>query len=450
MPPSLPGSTVPLRHKPTLIQTHRMFPSLPIKIIPSLAVLALPTLAFSKSPLPIKELIDQALGNNPEIAFYTGEIVAAKASRSTAGRLRNPELDLQIGQRKTSADGFSTEGLAYSVSLAQPIDWPGRLGLRKSIANGDIKLAELGLQRFQTFLAGEVQSLAYRLSILQTKATIADEVSDRFAAVKNVLVQREIGGVTPLLEIRAIDAASVIMEKAALDATIEMQKVLLRLNQLMGRRAAAPLSVATTSYHFPELPSIGVLLADALENNYAMHIRRAELAQQGLRVSLAEKERFPAMKIGPYFTREEAGDRDRESEAGVGLSLELPVFRSGRVKVERATTRKMQAVASMHAAARDLERRVAEATLIYKNSQQRLQNWSQERLESFREAADLADRHYRLGAVPVSIYIELQEGYLDAIEAINEVKAEAIEAALLLETLTGVTQAKLETTTQKP
>ena len=62
-----------------------------------------------------------------------------------------------------------------------------------------------------------------------------------------------------------------------------------------------------------------------------------------------------------------------------------------------------------------------------------------------REAAELADRHYRLGAVPVSTYIELQENYLEALEAINDVKAEAFEAALELEQLIGANQKLVKT-----
>ena len=34
----------------------------------------------------------------------------------------------------------------YAVTLAQPVEWPGRLSLRKAIAERDIKLAELGLR----------------------------------------------------------------------------------------------------------------------------------------------------------------------------------------------------------------------------------------------------------------------------------------------------------------
>ena len=103
----------------------------------------------------------------------------------------------------------------------------------------------------------------------------------------------------------------------------------------------------------------------------------------------------------------------------------------------------------MHKTARELEREVAAAALVYTNARKRMATWTTERVESLREAAELADRHYRLGAVPVSTYIELQESYLEALEAINDVKADALEAALDLEQLTGANQSLANPETKK-
>jgi cobalt-zinc-cadmium efflux system outer membrane protein len=435
----LSGTVVPMALILTLY-FFRMFRSIyfPITAALSLASACLLIGEEKSVPMKIEALVAQTLRDNPEIKFYEAEILASKAGRKIAGKLDNPELDLQFGSKRTTGGEFSSEGFAYAASLVQPIEWPGRIGLRKSIANGDVQLAELGLAQFKTYLAGRVQALAYRLSIEQTKASIAAEVSDRFTAVKEVLVQRESGGIAPLLEVRAIDAASVSMEKAALDAAVEMQRVLLELNQLMGKRADSALVVARVDFSFPEYGTLGELLAKALTNNYRMHIRKAELAQQGLRVSLAENERYPAIKVGPYVSQANSGER--ETQAGIGLSFELPIYKRGDANIDLAEAKKIQVRAMMHQTSRELEREVAEAVLVYTNDRARLQTWTEERIKSFREGAELADRHYRLGAVPVATYIELQKSYLEALEAISEVKAEALEAALELEQLIGTTQ----------
>lgn len=56
----------------------------------------------------------------------------------------------------------------------------------------------------------------------------------------------------------------------------------------------------------------------------------------------------------------------------------------------------------------------------------------------FPKAAELADRHYRLGAVPIATYVELQKQYLEAVEALLDTKREALDAGQQLGLLTGL------------
>ena len=57
-------------------------------------------------------------------------------------------------------------------------------------------------------------------------------------------------------------------------------------------------------------------------------------------------------------------------------------------------------------------------------------------------AAELADRHYRLGAVPIATYVELQKQYLEAVEALLDTKREALEAGQEIQRVTLLTLAK--------
>lgn len=386
-------------------------------------------------PLSIDQLVTKTLASNPEVKFYEAEILAAKAGRKTAGRLPNPELSLDLGRKRISTGNAAAEGLAYSVTLAQPIEWAGRLGLRRAIANGDVSLAELGLEQFRSFLAGRVRVLGFSLALQQENTAAATEVSDRFTAVRDILVQRDPAGVAPMLESRIIQAAAIGVQHRAGNSEVDMQKALLELNQLMGRRADSPLIVRRTEFTPPAEVDLESLLAKAAANNFELRIRRAEIEQQGIKVELAKNERYPTFVIGPQFSQERAGDN--ETVAGIGISVPLPLWNNGTDKVDIAEARRLQASATLNAALRDVERQVTEATLILKTRRQRLEGWKPDTLQSLQEGATLADQHYRLGAVPVSSYLEMQDRYLEALEAINESKLSAMQAALDLEQLTG-------------
>lgn len=409
---------------------------MPRLLLSLLLLCALCSNAAAETPKrSVDALVNEVLARNPEIAFYEAEIAAAKAGRSVAGKLQNPELNLDIGRKRVSSGAGASEGLAYSASLAQPIEWPGRLGLRKAIANGDIALAELGLERFKFHLASKVRVLAYTLTAHQDFSNSANEVADRYYDLKEVLVQREPAGIAPQLEVTTIEAAAIVAQARAAKADIEVQKALLELNQLTGLRADSPLIVTRAPFTLAELPSAETLLRNTAENNYDIRIRRSEFEQQGFKVQLAENERYPTFTVGPFISQEKADEK--ETVIGLTFSVPIPVWDNGKANVSTAQARQMQAEATLNAAQREVEKKVMESVLLFRSHQKRLGLWKEGGVKKFSESASLADRHYRLGAVPINTYVELQDKYLEAAEAINEAQAEALEAALQLEELTG-------------
>lgn len=401
-------------------------------------------LVVNTNAVSLDALVAETLERNPELKFYQAETAAAKAGRKTAGLPANPELSGTVGQKTLHGPGLSAEGVAWSVSVAQPFEWPGRIGLRKAIANREIELAELGLGRFRAALAARVRTLAFGLFAAQERAAAAREVADRFRALREVLVQRDPAGLTPLLETRIIEATELTMQRKASEATLATQAALLELNQLRGATPGAGLSVGQTHLAFRPSEDKETLVALARTNNFELRVRVAELAQQGFRVELAKNERYPSISVGPTISEERAGDRERV--IGVGVSLPLPLWNRNTGSIEAAKARQVQAETSLYVAQRETERRVVEAALTYETKLREMARWRPDSVQHFREAADLADRHYRLGAVPVSTYVELQKQYLEAVEGLLDTKKEALETAQNLELLTGLTPPLARTT----
>lgn len=407
-----------------------------------LTVFALPLgrirAAESAAAIPVETLVADIAASNPELRFYAAEIDAAKASARGASALADPELAVELG-RKRLRDSLGTlegEGTAWSVSVTQTFEWPGRLGLRKAIANRQVALAELGLARFRTALQARARLLAYGLHAANARSAAVREVADRFTALKETFLAREPAGITPQLETRVIEASELALQRRASDAEIELQAALVELNQLRGAEAGAPLRVAAVELKFRDVPANDELLAAARENNFDFRIRRAELEQQGFEVRLARSERRPAISVGPFYSQERAGER--ESTVGIGLSVPLPV--SGRTgsAINVAEARRRQAEAALLVAQRELERDVIIATQAFATRRGEVRRWAPDSARRFREAAELADRHYRLGAVPIATYVELQNSYLEAVEALLATQREALEAGLKLEQLTGL------------
>lgn len=407
-------------------------------ILVTVAPLRAETPPSEPAPIQLPTLVAEITAHNPELKFYEAEIAAARASRRSAAAPIDPELSVDLGRKRAidRAGVLEGEGTAWAVSVSQTFEWPGRLALRKAIANRGVDLAELGLARFQNALAARARTLVYTLHAANAEATAIREVADRFAALKETFLARDPAGVTPLLETRVIEAGELALQRRATEAGLALQAALLELNQLRGVPVDSPLRVATPVLKLNDAPARDALLAAARENNFEFKLRRVELEQQGFLVALARNERYPAVTVSPYYSDEKAGSHERK--AGIGLSMPLPITNRARGAVDVAEARRRQAETAVLIAQRELDRQVLTAAQAFATKLAESRRWAPDSAQKFREAAELADRHYRLGAVPIATYVGLQNSYLDAVQALLKTQREALEAGLKLQQLTGL------------
>lgn len=412
-----------------------------LKILVGLAVAAFPSLQAGDAT---DALVREALVKNPELNFYTAEIAAARGALRTAGTIRNPELSTQAGYKNTRANssGSSGEGGTFALSANQTFEYPGRIALRKAVAEGDIYLAELHLAQFRIALGARVRALVYGVFVAQERLTAIREVAGRFEVLSNVLAQRQPTGVTSELETRIIEGNGLTLRRQEREAELAAKIPLAQLNQLRGQPVSAPLQLSPAQVVVTDLPALPRLLQSARAYAVEIRIREAELAQHGFKVSLSKNERYPAITVGPFYSYEKAADQ--EQQVGVGFSLPLPLWDRNTGNIETNKAREQQAQATLLATQRDVERRVAENAATLQAKREEIDKWQADTLSRFRDAAESSDRNYRLGAVPISIYVETQKQYLEITGALLDIKRDALQAAQELEILTGLKLSKTE------
>jgi cobalt-zinc-cadmium efflux system outer membrane protein len=388
-------------------------------------------------PRSIASLVDEAYQKNPELHFYEQEIAVARGDRRTAGTWPNPDLSGQIGGKSYNSLGgkYLGTGPVWSVSLTQTFEFPGRVSLRKAIADKQIALAQLGLERFRVSLRNQIEMLCYRLLAAQDRAAAATEVAQRFRDLIAVLVLREPAGPTPLIEMRILEGNAATFNHRATQALIELQSAKFELNLLRGVAVDLPVEVARQSVNLPTLPDSDQLIASAYEQNFDLQTRRTELEQQGFRVRLARNEHWPSVKMGPYTAGENVVDSERE--LGLSLSVSVPFWNNARGSEEAAKARLNQAEVLLAAAMRDLERQIMTAAHSYNQELKELGEDTPQLLEQLHDAAGLAGDNYRLGALPISTYTEMQLQYVDTIDAVLSSRMDALQNLSNLEYLSG-------------
>ena len=192
-----------------------------MKFLPLFLSLAVVATAETLDP---EQLAAEIPASHPELQFYREELTAARAGGRAATARPAPELAVELGRKRVEGfGGLAAEGTAWSVSLSQTFEWPGRLALRKSLANADVALAELGVTHFETALRARLRTLAYSLQAAQLQADAVREVADRYAALKEVFLARDPAGLTPQLETRVIEAQELALQRRATTAALEVQ-----------------------------------------------------------------------------------------------------------------------------------------------------------------------------------------------------------------------------------
>ena len=402
------------------------------------AIALAPIVCSAGEPVSLDALVAEALARNPELNVYRTEIAAAKGERRAAGEWPNPEGFTELGTKIIRDYHGNTlgEGVLWTISATQTFEYPGRVTLRKAIANRQIALAEVGLEGFRSALAARVRAAAFRAALGRAKADAASDVAKRFDDLATMLSQRPTAGVAQQADVRIIEASAITLKRRPLEGQREMQSAIYELNQLRGARIDAPLALPHTDLTLRPLPQVATLLFTARERNYDIRARVVELEQQGYKVQLALNERWPAVKVGPFAHNERADTN--EYLFGVGATLPLPLWNrnTGKIASEKARTAKVEA--ELTALVRDVERKIADAEFIYRSRRDEADNLQKSILPQMRQAAEAADRNYRDGAVPISTYTELQKQYLDSIDAFTAAQAAAIDARQQLEQLTAM------------
>jgi cobalt-zinc-cadmium efflux system outer membrane protein len=403
----------------------------------SLSCVACLSVSTAARPRSIASLIEEAYQKNPDMHFYEQEIAAARGNRRTAGTWQNPDLGGQIGGKSYNSLGgkYLGTGAVWTVSLTQTFEFPGRVSLRKAIADKQIALARIGLEQFRLSLRNRIEMLCYRLLAAQDRATVAREVAQRFRDLIAVLVQREATEPSPIIEMRILEGNAATLNRRATQAQIELQSAQLELNLLRGVSMNLPVDVARQDVNLPTLPDAGQLIARASGQNFDLQIRRTELEQQGFRVRLAHNEQWPSVKLGPYTAGENVVDSKRE--LGLVLSMPLPFWNQARGSEEAATGRLNQAGVSLDTATREVERKIVTAANSYREELKKLGENAPEFLGQLRDAAKLADDNYRLGVLPISTYTEIQSQYLEDTDAVLTSRLDALRYLADLEYLTG-------------
>ncbi len=387
--------------------------------------------------LSMEEIVAQALSENPELLVAEAAVAGARGDRRATGQWKNPEIAAEYGEKRVS-DGFgdlTAKGNSQHYSIQQTFEFPGKASLRKAIADHNIQLAELSLEQMRLGVAARARTLTIQWLAAEKEAVSARDVADRSDTLVKMLSKRAAAGVQSLLDQRIIEASMVNIHTMAREAEEKKENARIALNVLRGKGANDPLVVKTPLSPPSSMGDWNFLYGRIQETNLDLKVKERESSRAEKSLSHARIGAAPDIAIGPFFSKENVPEQERVM--GLGMSLPLPLWDNNRGQIDTAKAGVAAAHAQYSQAQRNAERELAQEYTSYRLAMEQLVKTPPKHLEGLGEAAELADRHYRLGGISVQTYIEMQDQYLGAVQGILGAFREAHEHLFKIQVLTN-------------
>ncbi len=288
--------------------------------------------------LSLKEALKIAFDHNPSVVEARQDIKIAESQFKISKKWDNPELEVEVGNLAKDLDGdssFSTKDLDSEIRVTQPIDGWGKRGLRKKIAEDELKQQEAAFKSVWLNTVKDIKE-QYTQTLLSKKAVELSqenlELNQKF--LDKIKIKFDSG-----------DAVNHELSRAKLEVinarhlSLSSQKKYLinkgKFNLLLGQPMSKDYNLIDNFQDERLDKSFDELLKMALEERPDVFTQKSELNKKDKELRLAKRDRLPSYGLSIFVEREE-----NVYKGGVGVAFDLPIwnFKSNeitQVKLER-------------------------------------------------------------------------------------------------------------------
>jgi cobalt-zinc-cadmium efflux system outer membrane protein len=337
--------------------------------------------------LTVAQAVATALENHPSLKAAGFELQAAEAQLRGARALASPEVRVT-----PEVLGLGSEPVDEVVEVEQPLELNGARRARSRVARGLLSETTAAAELARAELVRRVKQAYWEVALADQLVGL-DRGNLEFARtlLEAAHTQYELGNQPQVQALKAeVEVARAQQDLLRSQAAAEQARA--RLNTLLGREPAAPLTLADTPAPVPGEWALAGLLELGLRQRPDVRQAEAAVATARGEVDVARAARRPDVAVVGRLTPEGVG--------GVALSLNLaPLDWGGR----QAEVRRTQALVAarqqqLENARTEARLEIANALTAVKSAQAQANEYRERVLEQSRKLADLAMLGYREGA----------------------------------------------------
>ena len=276
-----------------------------IMVISILLLSMKPSWASDQKTISLKELIDEALANNPEIKASTERWEAAKTAIPQAKSLEDPLLSVMFDRIPDSSvnPGASMERV---YSITQEFPYPGKLGLMGKMAEKEAQMIFEEYKGKERDVIRDIKAAYYDLFMIYKSIEVNLETKEILHHFSKIAEARYATGLVSQWDVlkAQIELSQLANEIIILEQEEESAKA--RINRLLNRPAESPLGEPAPINDRKNLPPLELMGELALHERPELKGMERFIEKEETGMNLAKKRYYPDFMVR-FAQREEDG-----------------------------------------------------------------------------------------------------------------------------------------------
>jgi outer membrane protein, heavy metal efflux system len=306
---------------------------------------------------PLKDLLNEAEQNNPQIAAARQGWEAAKQIPSQVSTLPDPQFTAQqvnVGSPRPFA-GYTNSDFAYfGLGVSQDFPYPGKLRLKGEMAKRDAEVLQQQYESVRRTVLAGIKEAYFQLSYLSKTLGILESDGQLLEHVEKAADARYRSGMRNQHDLLQAQLERTKLLREIAMHHLEVAKSQAQIKHLLNRLQSSPdiepadLNETPLSYSFDEL------LSAARTQNPAIAGAQKMIERQNLQVDLAHKDFYPDFNLQYMWQRTDPAQF--RAYYMLSFSVRVPIYRSRKQRPELA-----QAEADLSRSRSELEAQTQQA-----------------------------------------------------------------------------------------
>ncbi len=391
----------------------------------------------------LNALVDKALQNNTDIKLAVARIEEADASMREVGAALLPSVDLSstaVRNRVTEAGIFPVFAAnprnSYNLALNSSIelDFWGKLRRAKEAARANYLSTQYAKETVAWSLSSLVANNYLIIRSLDSQLNV-NAANQKISEESLALTKRRLeGGVVSVLDVHQAQLALDNLKSQQVE--LQRQRAISehQLGLLTGDLNVDVASAELLTLPTPPMPPAG-LPSSLMEARPDVRQTEQQLIAANANIGVAKAALYPSITLTGAFGGESLELNDLLKSAArvwsLGIGLDLPIFNAGRLdaKVDQATAKQKQALASYQASVQTAFKEVNDA-LVSLRRYKEVEVIAQSRQETAKKMLDVSQNRYKSGYSAYLEVLDAQRSYYEATQSFVQSRQNVLTASV--------------------